>query len=55
VAHSHALKAARPDAELLVVPGAGHTQLDRFAPAFRAAIDFLHEHAGATSVDAAAG
>lgn len=55
VAHSHALKAARPDAELIVVPGAGHTQLDRFAPAFRTAIRFLRRHATTTPVDAAAG
>lgn len=41
VVHAHALRRARPDAELVLVPDAGHASFDAFAPAMERALDFL--------------
>lgn len=43
VGHVHALRGARPDAELLLVPSAGHASFDAFAPAMERSLAFLAE------------
>ncbi len=43
IAHAHALHAAAPHAELVIVPGAGHASVEDFSPALVRAVTFLRD------------